>query len=176
MNFSIHSPCSTHRPCAKATGPSRPHLLGNGQVSFSSTSYSAFVPVATSIQTYCQFIPFNESPMKQPRANINLASQVAFHGLMEMRWLQSVSVLAAPTKLTLPFSYYRLKISAAGSCLHVPPVPAHSTKGLPEGYSVAHEAVLSPFLSPHTPLLSPSSVAPCQHIALPLGISCSLLG
>lgn len=117
MNFSIHSPCSTHRPCAKATGPSRPHLLGNGQMSFSSTSYSAFVPVATSIRTYCQFIPFNESPMKQPRANINLASQVAFHGLMETRWLQSVSVLAAPTKLTLPFSYYRLKIFAAGSCL-----------------------------------------------------------
>lgn len=167
----IHPPCSAHQPSAKATGPSRPHLLDNRQMSFLSTSYSAFVPVATSIWTYCQFIPFNESPTKQPRANINLASQVAFHGLMEMRQPQSVSVLPAPTKLSLPFSYCKLMIFAAlqrpsvDSCLHVPPAPAYSTKGLPEDLSVAHKAVLSLFLS--FPSISHSSALSWQCGSLP---------
>lgn len=107
--------------------------------------------------------------MKQPRANKNLASQVAFHGLMEMRWPQSVSALAVPTKLTLPFSCCKLVIFAAlqqapvGSCLHVP--PAYSTKGLPENLSVAHKAVLSPFLS--LPSISHSSALSWQHGSLP---------
>lgn len=182
----IHPPCSAHQPSAKATGPSRPHLLDNRQMSFLSTSYSAFVPVATSIWTYCQFIPFNESPTKQPRANINLASQVAFHGLMEMRQPQSVSVLPAPTKLSPCLSpivslWYLQPCSSllwtpAFMCLlhlHTAPRGYQKTSLLPTKLCCLSSF---PFPPSHTPLLSPGSVAPCQHIALPLGISHSLLG
>lgn len=53
----------------------------------------------------------------------------------------------------------------------------HQGRELSGGFSDAHKGVLPPslpFSLSHTPLLSPGSVAPCQHIALPPGILRSL--